>query len=246
MADGKKDAKKTDDAKDAASAAGNDEAKNKKKKLFMLIGLAVLLVAVSIGGTIGAMKLLSPSDSGEEHSSDSEDEEENSDEEDSHEEGSDEDHSDEDSGEEKKSKKHGKSKDSAKPTLPASYFLLQPNFTVNYDVDGKQRYLQTEITLMYRDESVLKVIEMHMPAVRNGIVLSLSSQQFPDLQTSEGRENLRVELLKTVQDILLKEQSLTEEKDGEKEEKPKSKKKSKNVKALPSVEQVLFTQFVLQ
>jgi flagellar protein FliL len=248
MADGKKDAKKTDDAKEAAPAGADDDAKKKKKKLFMLIGVAVLLIVVSIGGTIGAMKLLSPgSDSGEEHSSDSED----SDDEGSDQEDSDEDHSGAESGDEhgegKKSKKHKESHDAAKSNLPATYLLLQPNFTVNYDVDGKQRYLQTEISLMYREESVLKVLELHMPAVRNGIVLSLSRQQFPNLQTSEGRENLRVELLATIQEILAKEQSVSDDKEGDKsEEKPKSKKKSKVKKSLPSVEQVLFTQFVMQ
>jgi flagellar protein FliL len=241
MADGKKDAKKNDEA--AAPAAADDDVKKKKKKLIMLIGLAVLLVVVSIGGTVGAMKLLSgKSDSGEEHSSDSEDADS---------EDADSENSDSEDGAEHGKKKHEKSHDSAEVALPATYFLLQPNFTVNYDVDGKQRYLQTEITLMYRQEAVLKTLELHMPAVRNGIVLSLSSQQFSDLQTAEGRENLRVTLLKTVQDILMKEQALIDEKESEKESekeegKPKIKSKSKNKKTLPSVEQVLFTQFVMQ
>jgi flagellar protein FliL len=241
MADGKKDAKKNDDANSAAPVAADDDAKKKKKKLILLIGLAVLLVAVSIGGTVGAMKLLSPkSDSGEEHSSDSED----ADSEGADSEGSDDDENpdEHDNGHAKKgSDKHDAS---AAVVLPATYFLLQPNFTVNYDVDGKQRFLQAEITLMYRDESVLKTLELHMPAVRNGIVLLLSSQHFPDLQTTEGRENLRAETLKAVQEILLKEQAPSEDKKDS--EKSKSKSKSKNKKALPSVEQVLFTQFVMQ
>lgn len=205
MAAGKKE--EVDDEEVAAAAAA---AKQKKKKLFLFIGIGVLLVFFSIGGTVLALKLLGPKHPGSEaQASDSE------------------------------SSEAEEVSESDEPPLPASYYPLKPNFTVNYDVNGRQRFLQAELTLMYRDEAILKTLELHMPAVRNGLVLLLSSQTFDELQTPEGKEKLRAAALKTVQDILEKERAAAAEKDKDKE-KPKSKKPA------PTIEQVLFTNFVMQ
>lgn len=119
---------------------------------------------------------------------------------------------------------------------PAIYLALKPNFTVNFDVNGRQRFLQTELTLMYRDPSVQKLLEEHMPAVRNGLVMLLSRQVFDELQTAEGKEKLRAEALKVVQEIIAKESEAAAEKDEKKEEE----------KLSGTVENVLFTQFVMQ
>ncbi len=131
---------------------------------------------------------------------------------------------------------------------PAIYYPLKPNFTVNYDVNGRQRFLQTEITLMYRDAEILKTLELHMPAVRNGLVMLLSSQVFDELQTAEGKEKLRAAALKTVQDIIAKEEVASAEKTKESDDKDKEKDKDedKDKKTPPNIEQVLFTQFVMQ
>jgi flagellar FliL protein len=132
---------------------------------------------------------------------------------------------------------------------PAIYYPLKPNFTVNYDVNGRQRFLQAELTLMYRDPEVVKTLELHMPAVRNGLVLLLSNQVFEELQTAEGKEKLRAAALQTVQDIIAKEEAASAEKGKEKDEeksKEKSKEKVKDKKPQPNIEQVLFTQFVMQ
>ena len=120
---------------------------------------------------------------------------------------------------------------------PAIYLALKPNFTVNFDVNGRQRFLQTELTLMYRDPNLQKLLEEHMPAVRNGLVMLLSRQVFDELQTAEGKEKLRAEALKVVQGIITKESEAA----SEKEEKKKDDAKLKG-----TVENVLFTQFVMQ
>lgn len=128
---------------------------------------------------------------------------------------------------------------------PAIYYPMKPNFTVNYDVNGRQRFLQAELTLMYRDPEVLKTLELHMPAVRNGLVMLLSSQVFEELQTAEGKEKLRAAALKIVQDTIAKEEAAGAAKAEESEE-DKDKEKSAEHKAAPNVEQLLFTQFVMQ
>lgn len=127
---------------------------------------------------------------------------------------------------------------------PVIYYALKPSFTVNYDVNGRQRFLQTELTFAYRDESLTKTIELHMPAVRNSLVLLLSSQVFDDLQTVEGKEKLREDALEAVQEILAKEQA-------DAFVRLSSKEKEKYIKEhgrgeAPNVDQILFTNFVMQ
>lgn len=143
------------------------------------------------------------------------------------------------------SKHSGEAADSdsseAVEVAPAIYYPLKPNFTVNFDVNGRQRFLQTEITLMYRDATVVKILELHMPAVRNGLVMLLSSQSFDELQTAEGKEKLRAAALQTVQDIISKETA-----SAEKSKESGDKDKSAEKKSSPNIEQVLFTQFVMQ
>lgn len=204
MAAGKKDEKaEKGDAKGDDAAA---EAKKKKKKLFMFIGLAVLLVLISVGATffiVSKMMASKHSGDGDSESSDS--------------------------------------KASEAAAAPAIYYPLKPNFTVNYDVNGRQRFLQTELTLVYRDPTLVKTLELHMPAVRNALVMLLSSQVFEELQTVEGKEKLRTAALQAVQDIIAKEETAVAEK-----AKDKDKEKSKDKKPQPNIEQVLFTQFVMQ
>jgi flagellar protein FliL len=119
---------------------------------------------------------------------------------------------------------------------PAIYLALTPNFTVNFDVNGRQRFLQTELTLVYRDPQLEVLLKDHMPAVRNGLVMLLSRQVFDELQTSEGKEKLRAEALKVVQEIITKEtQAATE-----------SEESSDEHQEVSTVENVLFTQFVMQ
>jgi flagellar FliL protein len=222
MAAGKKD-DKADKGKEQPSAdeAAIAEAKKKKKKLFMIIGLAILLVLISVGATFFIVSKMMGS-----NNSDADDE-------------------------------SVELSEAEVVVVPAIYYPLKPNFTVNYDVNGRQRFLQAELTLMYRDPEVLKTLELHMPAVRNGLVMLLSSQVFEELQTLEGKEKLRAAALTTVQDIINKENAAlsakskdkeSEDEDEEKDTK-KSKGKNKDRKAPPpepNIEQVLFTQFVMQ
>ncbi|MES2823873.1 MAG: flagellar basal body-associated FliL family protein [Pseudomonadota bacterium] len=220
MAADKKGAKPSEEDDAAvAAAASAAEAKKKKKKILLIIGLAFLLVAISIGATVGVIKLISPKEEAAIEAADDEVDE------------------DEVAKSDAKATKSVAAKakvPTVEPLLPAIYLALKPNFTVNFDVNGRQRFLQAELTVMYRDVEVIKILELHMPAVRNGLVLLLSNQAFDDLQTIEGKEKLRASALKIVQDILIKEQ----EDAAEKPIKGKNK--------LPNIEQILFTNFVMQ
>lgn len=114
----------------------------------------------------------------------------------------------------------------ATPAAPvrveAIYEPLMPAFVVNFNHQGRQRYMQVSMTLMTRDQLGLDALKVHMPLLRNNLVMLLSSQDFAALSTAPGIELLRQQVLANVQGMAQKEVGK------------------------PVVEQVLFTNFVLQ
>ncbi len=116
--------------------------------------------------------------------------------------------------------------DRPRPVAPAEqtalYYALQPAFVANFDVRGRQRFLQVEVTLMFRDSRLVPEIELHMPAIRNSLVMLFAGQIYEDLQTPEGKELLRQQALMAVQAVLEQEAGRV------------------------GIEQVLFTSFVMQ
>ncbi len=105
---------------------------------------------------------------------------------------------------------------------PAIYYPLKPPVVVDFSVRGRQRFLQAELTLLTREEDVIKAIELHQPMLRNALVLLIGGQTYDELQTAEGKELLRQACLQTLQKLLTEEIGK------------------------PGIEQVLFTNFVMQ
>lgn len=108
--------------------------------------------------------------------------------------------------------------------LPAKalYIKLSPEFTVNFENPTVANYLQMDIQVMSREQDVLTAIETHMPVIRNNIILLLSSQKYEEISTPAGKEKLRAEVLKTIQDVMQAEIGK------------------------PGVEAVYFTSFIMQ
>ncbi|MFD2229927.1 flagellar basal body-associated FliL family protein [Alkalimarinus sediminis] len=120
----------------------------------------------------------------------------------------------------------GSSEDEAVPAeevkMPAVYLDIKPPFVVTYDVSGRQRYMQVFVSAQSRSQESLDEMELHMPLIRNKLIMLFSSQDFEALQTPEGKAALRTESLTLINEILEKEASGS------------------------SIEQVLFTNFVMQ
>ncbi len=104
----------------------------------------------------------------------------------------------------------------------AIYEVLTPAFVVNFKSQGKPRYLQVSVALMARNKADLDALKVHMPTLRNQLVMLFSSQEFEELNTPLG-----VELLKQKATIAVQELALIEV-------------------GKPVVEQVLFTNVVMQ
>ena len=106
---------------------------------------------------------------------------------------------------------------------PAIYESLAPAFVVNFsNTGGRQRYMQVSVALMSRDQLALDALKEHMPLLRNQLVMLFSSQDFATLATPVGQEMLRQQATASVQELAQREIGKL------------------------AIEQVLFTNFVLQ
>ncbi|VVN47814.1 hypothetical protein PS862_04971 [Pseudomonas fluorescens] len=105
---------------------------------------------------------------------------------------------------------------------PAMFMPLLPAFIANYNQNGRQRYMQVSITLLGRDQADLEALKVHMPVIRNNLVMLFSGQDFTTLASPVGQEMLRQKATASVQEVAHKELGKV------------------------VIEQLLFTNFVLQ
>lgn len=113
--------------------------------------------------------------------------------------------------------------DAASNAKPAAiYEAMTPAFIANYNQNGRQRYMQVSITLQARNQADLDALKVHMPVIRNNLVMLFSGQSFDNLATPVGQEMLRQKATASVQEVAQKEVGKV------------------------VVEQLLFTNFVLQ
>lgn len=104
----------------------------------------------------------------------------------------------------------------------AIYLALKPEFIINYNTGARQRFLQTEITVLARDQLAVDAITQHMPLIRNNIIEMLSQKNYDELRTDEGRQQLAEDLSITIQDTLLE------------------------IIGRPGIERILYRSFVMQ
>ena len=107
----------------------------------------------------------------------------------------------------KKGKKGDKkAKPESAETKPAVYLSLEPPFVVNAEGQGSSHYLQVSMDVMARDPAVIEAMKKNMPVIRNSLIMLLSSQKQAEVSTRDGKEKLRGDALAEIQKIL-KEQT---------------------------------------
>lgn len=107
------------------------------------------------------------------------------------------------------------------PTL-AIYHNMRPPYIINYVTGAKPRYLQAEFSVMARNNQAIEAVVTHMPLIRSEIVSFLTDQNFVELQTQEGKNEMRKGIVNIVNGILAR------------------------FDVQPGVENALITSFVLQ
>jgi flagellar FliL protein len=96
------------------------------------------------------------------------------------------------------SHKSGGEEREAKPVKaePPVYFTLEP-FVVNL-AGEETRYLQVRNDLKVADNAVIEQIKVHMPEIKNGVLLLLSSKTPEEIASLEGKNQLRGEIREVV------------------------------------------------
>ncbi len=155
-------------------------------KILMIVGGAVLLVAVSVGTAVWVSQSMihqsSASDAGD-HGGDAAAAEG---------EGEGGGHGEEAAPKKKRKLVHGE----------PVYIKLGDPFIVNFMAGEQIRYLQVGIEVMSRDPDVEKDIETHMPVIRNNLVMLFSGLDFETISSVEGKQKIREQALHEVQKIL--------------------------------------------
>ena len=105
---------------------------------------------------------------------------------------------------------------------PPIYHGLDPDFVIAFQNPKSVRFVKASIEVMVRDDDVIEDLKLHMPAIRDGIIMLFSTKTEDDLLLAEGKEKFRAEILKEIRDTL---EELT---------------------GAPGVEAVYFSNFVMQ
>jgi len=95
--------------------------------------------------------------------------------------------------------------DKKKPGGAIEYFGIEPTFVVNTADEDTQHYLQTDVQVMTHNAAVVDLVKLHMPRIRNNLLLLFSAQRCADVRDRAGREKLQAAALKEVQDVLTAE-----------------------------------------
>ncbi len=104
----------------------------------------------------------------------------------------------------------------------AIYHDLHPAFVANFSGKSNKNYMQVYIVAMAYEDSVIQDLQLHMPVIRNNVLMTLSSTTSQEIETVEGKEQLR-------QKVLLKMKETMKEKTGEE-----------------GIQDIYFTKFVAQ
>lgn len=105
---------------------------------------------------------------------------------------------------------------------PPIYFELDPDFVVAFQNPSGPRFIKLAVEVMTRDDEVVDAMKLYKPAIRDRILMLISSKASGALVTPEGKEQFREEILTEVRKVLL------------------------DATGSPGVESAYFTSFVMQ
>ena len=77
-------------------------------------------------------------------------------------------------------------------------FLTLETFTVNLQPDPDEKFLQLDISMQVKKPEEAEALKGQMPAIRNRLLLLLTSKQANQISTMEGKQELSKEILTEV------------------------------------------------
>lgn len=110
-----------------------------------------------------------------------------------------------------------------KAAQTSEYLEIKPALITNYGGPGPIHFLKAELTLrVSKDVEASEVVRHHLPQIRHELIMLFSRQNSENLESMQGKEQLR-------QDALAAVRKIVETEEGKK-----------------LVEDLLFTNFVIQ
>lgn len=86
--------------------------------------------------------------------------------------------------------------------ITAIYIVLPRPFLFNLQDAGRTRLLQIKVQLMVRSEADEILVKKHIPLIEDALLTTFSNSQATELKTQQGKQQLRVRALKSVNDAL--------------------------------------------
>lgn len=80
---------------------------------------------------------------------------------------------------------------------PPIFVTLEP-FTVNLQPEIGDQYLQVGLVLKVSEAATVNAVKLHMPDIRNRILLLLSSKKASEISTVAGKQRLSAEIMNEV------------------------------------------------
>lgn len=87
--------------------------------------------------------------------------------------------------------------------VPVIYHAFKP-LTVNITAPGPVRFLRINIAVVTRTAAVVAALEKHLPRIQNDLITRLSGQNYTIVNSQEGKDALREDLKKMLNEILTK------------------------------------------
>lgn len=90
----------------------------------------------------------------------------------------------------------------SQPAGALIYVAMDPPLTMSFPGSSSVHYLQFALDVAVEDKEVEEAVKAHDPAIRNGLVMLLSNQKADDLQTRQGKEQLRIQIRDEIRNTL--------------------------------------------
>lgn len=84
--------------------------------------------------------------------------------------------------------------------LPLQFFSMDPPFVTNFEGNQDYRFLQITVRIATRESGLMTLLKDNEPVLRNDLLMLFSNQQAAVLATLDGKEALREEATRVVQE----------------------------------------------
>jgi flagellar FliL protein len=88
------------------------------------------------------------------------------------------------------------------PELDVGMTFTMDPFVVNLNEPGGKRYLKSKIELEFVEDKVRQELELRLPQLRDVVLLHLSSKALDDIQSVDGKIELKNSLIARINQVL--------------------------------------------